>query len=55
MMDHKQEAYKCPNCGTELEAIIACGAESYFCNECKVPISRKRIEGHPNYEANKKV
>lgn len=45
--DH--DTYKCPDCGADLEPIIACGAESYFCNVCKSPISRKRILGHPHY------
>lgn len=45
----KKKEYVCPKCGDKLEAQIACGAESYFCNSCKELVSRSKIKGHPNY------
>lgn len=41
--------YKCPDCGSELEELYSCGAESYFCYQCKANKSRKKIKGHPHY------
>ena len=49
--ENNQEVYKCPDCGSQLEKEIACGAETYYCNVCKSLKSRKRIKGHPNYES----
>ncbi len=43
------DKYKCPDCGEDLEAAIACGSESYFCYTCKSLKSRKRIKGHSHY------
>lgn len=53
MTDNKSD-YKCPDCDNTLEPVIACGAESYFCNHCKKQISRKAIKNHPNYEGPRK-
>ena len=37
------EEYYCPDCGHKLEVLAGCGSVSYFCNTCKLVISRKRI------------
>lgn len=37
------EQYYCPDCGHKLEVLSGCGSVSYFCNTCKLLISRKRI------------
>lgn len=52
-MAEKKE-YVCPDCGKPLEQALSCGSESYFCHECSKLVSRKRIKGHPKYEAEKK-
>lgn len=49
-MDNQESKYQCPDCDSVLEVTVACGAETYFCDNCKKNISRSRIEGHPNYE-----
>ncbi|MBC8059653.1 MAG: zinc-ribbon domain-containing protein [Clostridiaceae bacterium] len=38
-----EEQYYCPDCGNKLEVLAGCGSVSYFCNTCKLIISRKRI------------
>lgn len=38
-----EEQYYCPDCGDKLEVIAGCGSVSYFCNTCKLIISRKSI------------
>lgn len=40
-MENKE--YYCPDCNSKLEKLAACGSTSYFCNNCKKLISRKRI------------
>lgn len=34
----------CPDCGKALEVLKACGAISYFCNDCNELKSSKRIQ-----------
>ena len=38
-----EDQYYCPDCGHKLEVLSGCGSVSYFCNTCKLLISRKRI------------
>ncbi|MBC2581986.1 zinc-ribbon domain-containing protein [Clostridium sp. DJ247] len=38
-----EDLYYCPECNNELELIAGCGSASYFCNNCKKLISRKKI------------
>jgi uncharacterized protein YlaI len=38
-----EKAYYCPDCNHKLELMSGCGSVSYFCNTCKLVISRKRI------------
>ena len=38
-----EDQYYCPDCGHKLEVLSGCGSVSYFCNTCKLIISRKRI------------
>lgn len=38
-----EEGYYCPDCSHKLEVLSGCGSVSYFCNTCKLIISRKRI------------
>lgn len=51
MTNKPKKEFTCPDCDNPLEPVIACGAESYFCNACKKQISRSRIKEHPNYKA----
>lgn len=38
-----KKRYYCPTCKKEIEVIEACGASSYFCNNCKKLISSKAV------------
>lgn len=38
-----EHTYLCPKCRKELERIVACGSESYFCNNCKELVSRSKM------------
>lgn len=38
-----EEVFYCPDCSRKLEQMSGCGSVSYFCNNCKKVISRKRI------------
>ena len=38
-----KNVYYCPNCNHKLEEMSGCGSVSYFCNECKILISRQKI------------
>ena len=40
---YKKAAY-CPDCEAELERLLACGAESYFCNSCNEQKSKSRVK-----------
>lgn len=37
------KVYVCPKCKNELEQLVACGAEQYFCDTCKELVSRSKI------------
>ncbi|MCG3725070.1 DNA ligase [Vibrio cincinnatiensis] len=45
---HYKKIVYCPDCAGELEKLQACGAASYFCNQCNElkSKSRVRIEFH---------
>jgi DNA-directed RNA polymerase subunit RPC12/RpoP len=38
-----EKSFYCPDCNHKLELMSGCGSVSYFCNNCKMIISRKRI------------
>ncbi len=38
-----EKQYYCPTCHGELEMLSGCGAVGYFCNHCKLLISRKKM------------
>ncbi|KLV11135.1 MULTISPECIES: zinc ribbon domain-containing protein [Photobacterium] len=38
----RKQAY-CPDCAAQLEKLAACGAASYFCNQCNELKSKSRI------------
>lgn len=41
--DFKKTGY-CPACNGELEKLQACGAASYFCNQCNELKSKSKIQ-----------
>lgn len=45
--------YYCPTCENELEEQNACGSVSYFCDTCKVLVSRSKMLSEEALEAKK--
>lgn len=43
--------YYCPTCDGELEEQSACGSVSYFCDTCKMLVSRSKMLSEDDHEA----
>lgn len=42
-----EKKYYCPTCNDELERLSGCGAVGYFCNNCKLLVSRQKMLAVP--------
>lgn len=45
-----EQKFYCPNCFGELEKLTGCGTVGYFCNSCKILISRSKMLTHEEME-----
>ena len=39
-----EEVKVCPDCDNELEVIISCGVDDYYCEKCKKTVNKKEVK-----------
>jgi len=45
-----EKTYYCPTCDGELERLSGCGAVGYFCNHCRLLVSRQKMLAVPTID-----